>query len=191
LRDRRVTISRAGNDPCGIEVRAHPPQNPGMAPYLPMTVVAIQLAAAPGIPPKTLHAAQERAAHMLASARIKPLWTEPADLHLRIAGTEPHGLATDAAGFAVLIPGEPGYATVSWPAVSRGAVQMEVDPAVLLGAVIAHELGHLLFGAAHTHSGVMSPRLGPPEMRLASRGELLFENGDRLSLTYRKPSSSH
>jgi hypothetical protein len=185
-----VSISRAEDDPRGIEVRAHSPQNPGMAPYLPITVVAIHLVAASGIPPKTLHAAQERAAHMLASAHIKPLWTEPAALHLRILGAEPHGLATDAAGFAVLIPDEPGYAAVSWPAVSRGAVQMEVDPAVLLGAVIAHELGHLLFGASHTHSGVMSPRLGPPEMRLASRGELRFENGDRLSLT-RKPPSSH
>jgi len=162
-----------------------------MAPYLPITVVAIQLAAASGIPPKTLHAAQERAAHMLASARIKPLWTDHADLHIQIVATEPHGYA-DAAGFAVLIPDETGYAAVSWPAVSRGADQMEVDTAVLLGAVIAHEIGHLLFGPSHTHSGVMSPRLGPKEMRLASRGELRFENGDRLSLTsYRKTPSSH
>jgi hypothetical protein len=153
-----------------------------MAPYLPITVVAIHLAVAPGIPPKTLHAAQERAAHMLASARIKPLWTDHADLHLQIVATEPHGLATDAAGFAVLIPDEPGYAAVSWPAVTNGASQMEVDAAVLLAAVIAHEIGHLLFGPSHTHSGVMSPRLGPKEMALASRGELRFENGDRLSL---------
>jgi hypothetical protein len=163
-----------------------------MAPYLPITVVAIQLAAASGISPKTLHAAQERAAHMLASARIQPLWTDHADLHIQIVATEPHGLAADAAGFAVLIPDETGYAAVSWPAVSREANQMEVDPAVLLGAAIAHEIGHLLFGPSHTHSGVMSPRLGPKEMRLASRGELRFENGDRLSLTsYRKPPPSH
>jgi hypothetical protein len=168
------------------------PRIHGMAPYLSITVVAIQLSVTPGIPPKTLHAAQERAAHMLAGARIKPLWTDRADLHLQIVATEPHGLATDAAGFAVLIPDEPGYAAVSWPAISRGAEQMEVDPAVLLGAVIAHELGHLLFGPSHTHSGVMSPRLGPSEMKLASRGELRFENGNRLSLTsYRKATSSH
>lgn len=168
------------------------PRIHGMAPYLPITVVAIQLAAASGIPPKTLHAAQERAAHMLASAHVQPLWTDSAGLHLQIVATEPHGLATDAAGFAVLIPGEPGYAAVSWPAIARGASQMEVDPAVLLGAVIAHELGHILFGPSHTHSGVMSPRLGPKEMKLASRGELRFENGDRLSLTaYPRPSPSH
>jgi hypothetical protein len=163
-----------------------------MAPYLPLTVVAIHLAVASGIPPKILNAAQERAAHMLASAHIKPLWTDRADFHLQIVATEPHGLATDAAGFAVLIPDEPGYAAVSWPAIMRGVSQMEVDPAVLLGAVIAHELGHLLFGPSHTHSGVMSPRLGPSQMKLASRGELRFENGDRLSLTSsRNPPSPH
>jgi hypothetical protein len=163
-----------------------------MAPQLSMAIVAIHLVAISGIPPKTLHAAQERAAHMLASAHIKPLWADRADLHLEIVATEPHGLTTDAAGFAVLIPGEPGYGAVSWPAVTRGAAQMEVDPAVLLGAVIAHELGHLLFGRSHTHTGVMSSRLGPQEMRLASRGELRFENGDRLSITlYRNSPSGH
>lgn len=157
-----------------------------------MTVVAIQLAAASGIPLETIHAAQERTEHILASARIKPLWTDRADLYVRIVVAEPRGLATDAAGFAVLIPDEPGYAAVSWPAVLRGSAQMDVDPAVLLGAAMAHELGHLLFGPSHTHSGVMSPRFGPKEMRLASRGELRFEGGDRLRLTsFRKPPSSH
>lgn len=159
------------------------PRIHGMAPYLPIAAVAIHLAAASGIPPKTLHAAQERAAHMLASARIKPLWVDYADLRLQIVANEPHGLPTDAAGFAVLIPGENGYAAVSWAAVTRGAMQMEVDPAVVLGAVIAHEIGHLLFGPSHTHSGVMSPRLGPKEMVLASRGELRFEGGERLLMT--------
>jgi hypothetical protein len=166
------------------------PRIHGMAPYL-VTVVAIQLAAAPGISPKTLSAAQERAAHMLASARIKPLWTDRADLHIQIVATEPHGLAIDAAGFAVLIPDEPGYAAVSWPAITRGASQMEVDATVLLGAVIAHELGHLLFGPSHTHTGVMSARLGPKEMQLASRGELRFENGNRLSVILFPRPSSH
>lgn len=153
-----------------------------MALHLPMAIVAIHLTSAPEIPSRTLHAAQERAAHMLASARIRPLWLDRADLQLQIVATEPRGLPTDAAGFAVLIPGATGYAAVSWPAVSRGAKQMEVDPAVLLGAAMAHEIGHLLFGPSHTHSGVMSPRLGPKEMKLAGRGELRFEEGNRRSL---------
>jgi hypothetical protein len=156
----------------------------GMALHLPMAVVAIHLAASPEIPLKTRHTAQVRAVHMLASANVKPLWLDHADLRLQIVAAEPRGLAADAAGFAVLIPGAVGYAAVSWPAVSRGAAQMEVDPAVLLGAAIAHEIGHLLFGPSHTHAGVMSPRLGPKEMELASRGELRFEGSKSPALTF-------
>ena len=159
------------------------PHNPGMALHLPMAIVAIHLSAAPEIPPKTVHEAQERAAQILASARLRPVWLDRADLQLSIVATEPRGLATDAAGFAVLIPGANGYAAVCWPAVLRGATQMDVDPALLLGAAMAHELGHLLFGRSHTHSGVMSPRLGPKEMELAARGELRFEKGNQRLIT--------
>jgi hypothetical protein len=56
---------------------------------------------------------------------------------------------------------------------------MEVDSAVLLGAAMAHEIGHLLFGPSHAYAGVMSPRLGAKEMALAGRGELRFEKGIR------------
>jgi hypothetical protein len=170
----RVTLSRALDEVHGIEVRAHLPQNRRMALHLPMILVAVQLTAAPEIPAKTLHAAEARAAHIFASAGIQLQFTAPG-LHLQIVARDPQGLATDTAGFAVLIPGDSGYAAVSWPTVQRGAQQMEVDPAVLLGAAIAHELGHLLFGPAHAHSGIMSPRLGRKEMELAARGELRFE----------------
>jgi hypothetical protein len=154
-----------------------------MALHLPMAIVAIHLSASPEIPPKTLHLAQERAAQILASAHVKPVWLDHADLQLYIVATEPRGPATDATGFAVLIPGANGYAAVCWPAVLREATQMEVDPALLLGAAMAHELGHLLFGRWHTHSGVMSPRLGPKEMELAARGELRFEGRTQQLLT--------
>jgi hypothetical protein len=148
-----------------------------------MAIVVIHLTAAPEIPPKTLHEAQERAAQILSSARLKPVWRDHADLQMFIVATDPRGVGMDAAGFAVLIPGANGYAAVSWPAVLREAAQMEVDPALLLGATMAHELGHLLFGRSHTHSGVMSPRLGPKEMELAGRGELRFERGNQRLIT--------
>ncbi len=150
---------------------------------LPMALVAIHLSASPEIPPRALHQAQERAAQMLASAHLKPVWLDRADLQLSIVATEPRGLTTDTTGFAVLIPGAHGYAAVSWPAVLRGATQMEVDAALLLGAAMAHELGHLLFGRSHTHGGVMSPRLGPKEMELAARGELRFERSNQRLIT--------
>jgi hypothetical protein len=149
-----------------------------MALHLPMILVAIHLTAAPEIPLKTLRAAQSRAEHIFASAGVKLQWTEGADLQLQVVNREPRGLANDAAGFAVLIPGESGYAAVAWPSVQQAAAQMEVDSDVLLGAAMAHELGHLLFGPSHSHSGIMSPRLGRKEAELAGRGELRFEAGE-------------
>jgi hypothetical protein len=142
-----------------------------------MALLTIHLSAAPEIPSKTLHAAQDQAVNIFARAKVKLLWVERADLQLQIVNREPGGLAADTAGFAVLIPGDSGYAAVAWPAVQRAAAQLEVDPALLLGAAIAHELGHLLLGPAHAHSGIMSPRLGRKEMELAARGELLFDGG--------------
>jgi hypothetical protein len=146
-----------------------------MALHLPMAILTIHLTAAPELPQKTLRAAEEQAAHILSSAQVKVVWRERGDLQLQIVNTEARGLAGDAAGFAVLIPGGAGYAAVSWPTVEREARQMEVDAAYLLGAAIAHEVGHLLFGPSHAAAGVMAARLGQREMRLAAQGELRFE----------------
>jgi hypothetical protein len=146
-----------------------------MAFHLPATLIAIHLAASPGIPQHTVRAAQEQAAHILATAHVRIEWAERADLQLQITEIEPRGLTPDATGFAVLVSGDSGYATVSWPKVVRQAEQMEVNPVILLGAAMAHEIGHLLFGSGHSANGVMSPHLGPKEVALASRGELRFE----------------
>lgn len=135
----------------------------------------VQLIAPPEVPAKTLHVAQDQAARILASAHVKLLWAPRADSQVKIVGEELRGASADAMGLALMIPGLP-HAAISWPAVVRAAGQMEIDPATLLGAVIAHEVGHLLFGPAHAHSGIMSSRLGPREMKLAARGALVFEN---------------
>ena len=146
-------------------------------------VVAIQLTAPPEIPLKTLHDAQKQAEQMLSGAGVKPLWSEHADFRLQIFNAAFENRTPDATGFAVLIPDNPGYAGITWPAIEREATQMEVDASILLGAVMAHEIGYLLFGPAHWHSGVMSSRLGRKEMVLAARGELRFEGRRELCLT--------
>jgi hypothetical protein len=146
-----------------------------MAAHASMILIAIQLTSAPAIPPKAVSAAQEEAQHILASAGVRADWGNQAVLHVRITGSTPKWVVGDAAGYSMLIEGDPGYSEVSWPAVVRSAAGMEVDPYLLLGAAVAHEIGHLLFGPAHAHSGVMSARLGPAEMRLAACGALRFE----------------
>ncbi len=174
-----MTISRAFEDAPGIEVRAHPAQNRHMA-HWPLMLVAIQLSTPPEIPSGILQAARRQAEYIMTSAGVKLQWRDAAGLHLQIANVALESPVRDAAGFAVLVPGNPGYAAVAWSAIQRQAAQMEVDPSILLGAAMAHELGHLLFGPSHAPNGIMSARLGPKEMLLAARGELRFES--RLAL---------
>jgi hypothetical protein len=59
--------------------------------------------------------------------------------------------------------------------VDATAKSLEVDVSYILGAALAHEIGHLLLGArSHVPRGVMCPRLGRQQLKMASRGELLF-----------------
>jgi hypothetical protein len=83
----------------------------------------------------------------------------------------------DALGFA-LVPadGREGYlAGAFYERIERVAPRLGGDPALILGYVIAHELGHLLLGAnSHFRSGLMSYPFERREWLLASRGRLRF-----------------
>ena len=60
-------------------------------------------------------------------------------------------------------------------AVRKIASEFDCDQASVLGAVIAHELGHVLLGTrSHAPTGIMARRLGSREMAAAARGELRF-----------------
>ena len=51
---------------------------------------------------------------------------------------------------------------------------------VIFGHVVAHEIGHMLLGAAsHSPDGVMRSRLGPEDWRRASAGRLSFNASQR------------
>src|SRR5262249_10200830 len=131
---------------------------------------------APDVPSRTLRAAENEAVRIFAAARVRLVWTAGAgDFRLQITADSPRGLAPDAVGFAVLTPRESGYAAVSWRAVECCAAQLDASPEIALGAALAHEIGHLMLGPAHSRSGVMSAHLGTRELDLASRGELRFD----------------
>jgi hypothetical protein len=99
---------------------------------------------------------------------------------LHLLNKQPAALSGDALGYALLThqPGSEGsYAAVSWPAVRHLTDPMEIGPGPVLGAAIAHELGHLLLNShAHSHDGVMAERLRAPQLMMAARGELRFDD---------------
>ncbi len=71
---------------------------------------------------------------------------------------------------------------ISFPAVEAAAAGLQSDPAELLGAAIAHEVGHLLLGPAHTTSGVMTAHFRSHEVAMVGRGELLFDSAQAARL---------
>jgi len=101
-----------------------------------------------------------------------------ADFWLQILKQRPDHLHRDSAGFAILVRSDrsgDSYAAVSYPMVAAAARNLEAPVAEVLGASLAHELGHLvLHSSAHSRVGIMSPRLDRRQIRALERGELLF-----------------
>ena len=145
------------------------------------------------VPAKTLRKAEQVAAAILDAAGVGVTWLEcpcvpdlgPNEFWLHLLKDRPapkdrttkqlHG---DASGFAVLVPGRDraaSYAGVIWPAVEEAAVGLDSQVSNLLGATVAHEIGHILLGSkAHARSGIMCSRFRSADMRLAASGQLRF-----------------
>lgn len=129
--------------------------------------------------------AEKIASYILGRAGIELVWQECAgacpsgeqgiDLRLRLSTSRPRNLHADTTGLAVLGP-QP-YAEVFWPLVEEAAATLDAGDWQVLGIALAHEIGHLLLkSGAHSHTGVMSARIGRREIGLAARGELLFSS---------------
>jgi len=70
----------------------------------------------------------------------------------------------------------PVYATIYYEHIALRAHEdnSEAELPILLGCVIAHELGHLLGFPGHSTSGIMQPQFGARQIRQALMGNLLF-----------------
>ncbi|MBZ5617477.1 MAG: hypothetical protein LAQ69_01900 [Acidobacteriia bacterium] len=159
--------------------------------------IAVRLVNSNVVPIKSLAQAEKIAGAILGQAGVEVNWLEcaaveplpgiadpclqdrrPTDLCLQMLMHKPPVFHGDVTGFAVLTPlwkeGE-SYAGVAYPMVEDTAKSLDGDVRYVLGATLAHEIGHLLLGAkAHFPSGVMRPRLEREQLRMAARGELLF-----------------
>jgi hypothetical protein len=149
--------------------------------------ITVRLLNPAGIPPKTMQRAQQDAAGIFAQAGIRITWRQcppcaedlaPHERWLHLLTQGPPHWHGDAMGFALLFPDVDAplsYGGVFWQAVEQAAAAMDVDVAALLGAAMAHELGHILLRSAdHADAGVMRARLQKTEARMAGRGELRF-----------------
>ena len=93
----------------------------------------------------------------------------------------PSGLPRGIFGFALMSAGDgfPTMATVYLGRVSAIADGRKYRRSVVLGAIMAHELGHLLLGAnSHSARGLMALPWGPRLLTAADQGTLGFSKGE-------------
>jgi hypothetical protein len=142
--------------------------------------IAILIQNQAGVPTRTLSRAQNVASSIFAASGIELQWTQTPiqgrRVRLMVVSHRLKGLPKRAVGYATLTPpGSESYAIVSLPVVAEVAQSEEVALEIVLGASLAHEIGHvLLHSSAHSQAGVMSPRFTRRELRLAASGRLLF-----------------
>lgn len=127
--------------------------------------------------------AEECASQILAKAGVNVHWLNcppagcsqargPSDFGFHITRRMPPGHRDGALGFANTVHpvGGAGYSEIETAAFRRN---MTVVP--ILGAVMAHEIGHWLLGAkAHSPYGVMRGNWGDYEFKLANCRSLTF-----------------
>lgn len=101
----------------------------------------------------------------------------PTHLHLRLIGHPLH-FDGDALGVAYLAEDGVGFqADVFCERVMQIQYESQVDPAILLGIVAAHELGHLLLGtSSHSLGGLMRHSWQRSDLLLAVKCGLLFSD---------------
>lgn len=149
---------------------------------------------------KTITNARDEANYILSSAGLKIVWINcmtsaicvdpPAisDVVVRLAPDSvfpkkntPHGIPL---GRAVTGQGRlSDYVEVFYAPIQKFARDTEAaSTADVIGAVIAHEIGHLLLGPQHTRDGLMSACWSPYDLALLARHKLKFNQIERAEL---------
>ena len=87
-------------------------------------------------------------------------------------------LPKTALGFALTQREGKTHGETAYVFVNKVADLIEKEPfadlGVMLGHMMAHELGHLLLGRGHSHSGLMSAEVAERTLKLAGAGRLHF-----------------
>jgi hypothetical protein len=132
------------------------------------------------VPPEVLDAAEDSVRAIYDAAGVEIAWSGGPPVatlalisreHARRLGHRP-----EVIGFATGSRARRGkMAYIFMHRVKDLSARYRVPASSVLGAVLAHELGHLLLpGDSHAEVGVMRPVLDQAEFTKANRGELLF-----------------
>ncbi len=136
----------------------------------------------------TLAEGEKQAGRALAQAGIEVVWLDcsagvvgpcapdlgAGEFWFHVANWKPSASTVDGLGFT-LLDRETGasLAGVYYPMVKDAARNYMIEEAPILGAAIAHEIGHLL-GEGHSPTGVMCARFNRQRFMEMSQGGVLF-----------------
>ena len=149
-----------------------------------------------GVPSAVLEQAKAEAAAIFSRIAVQITWLENGAQTSAATGTHPYvlnivpktlsstGEGANAMGVAPAAE-KPGarLAYAFYGAVEKVAREHDIDVAVLLGDVIAHELGHLLLPfPSHSAAGIMYGGWDAEQLRLVSRGVLRFSKAQATEL---------
>lgn len=148
----------------------------------------------------TVYKAREEAAYIVDSAGFRTVWvtcTGPgdcpdppstSDVVVRLAPDSVFPKKDTAYGAilgrSVMGHGrQPDYVEVFCAAIQKLVTDLAVaSTGEVIGAVIAHEVGHLYLGPRHSLSGLMNARWGPQELSLLERRKLKFNRFEKAKL---------
>jgi hypothetical protein len=148
----------------------------------PAVRISVRVVNSAKVADKTVAESERAAAAVLEQAGIAVTWRDcsngvcPEDLAsgeywVHVAAWKPAGSSSECLGFTT-VADEP-VAVVYYPMVREMAGNYSLEEVLILGAALAHEIGHLL-GAGHAASGVMSPVFNRERIVAMAQGALLF-----------------
>jgi len=155
------------------------------------------------VPASILNVAEQRASEIFLKAGIEIEWINcrfasdpacnrtfgPRDVSLRITPSVSNATSDAAFGVAWLDRNGAGrYADIFWKRVEHLNEQTNINIGLILGSVMAHEMGHLLGVKSHSVKGLMTSRWGTAELQAMQMGTLLFLPGQDKQM--RAPSRS-
>jgi hypothetical protein len=141
--------------------------------------ISVQMVDRYGAPKGVVSAAQKDAARILAMAGVRLDWQQdptPGGLSLKLVAQKVEIAGGDPLGYAFLSPPfRCKCAQLVYPEIERTDQRWQAGVSTILGAAMAHEIGHLLLNSnTHGSDGIMIASFGHKQIVQASRGELQF-----------------
>lgn len=171
-----------------VALAPQPPISIPMPIAIPIPTIRILVTNDAHLSPRLLSAAQDTALQLYRDAGIRIEWVEQLapDLPLVVAFPPPGGAERLHAGINALgytfrteqpCPG--GRSLIFFDRIERRAQTSRVDLPRLVGAVMAHEIGHMLLADAHAPTGLMRGIWNDRDFTMISMGFLRFTAVER------------